>query len=47
MSKGKNGSKAVANNKSNQGNPTSPVYYTSRGLPVPPNLPSGPVPQDK
>jgi len=44
MSKGKSGgnSKASRNNKSNQGNPTSPVYYTGRGQPVPSSLPSGP-----
>lgn len=44
MSKGKSSgtSNAANNNKSNQGNTTSPVYYTGRGLPVPSSLPSGP-----
>jgi len=46
MSKSKPASKAAADNKSNQGNPTSLVYYTSRGLPVPANLPSGPLPEN-
>jgi len=36
--------RTAANNTSNQGNKTSPVYYPTRGLPVPPNLPSGPKP---
>jgi hypothetical protein len=50
--KGSSGTKlapgtAAGNNKSNQGNPTSPVYYQSRGLTVPSNLPSGPKPAGK
>lgn len=47
MSKSKGRSNAVNNNRSNQGNPTSPVYYTGRGQPVPSNLPSGPKPAGK
>ena len=34
----------AGNNKSNQGNPTSPTYYSGRGQAVPPNLPSGAAP---
>ena len=37
----------AGNNKSNQGNPTSPLDYQSRGQPVPSNLPSGPKPPGK
>lgn len=37
----------AGNNKSNQGNPTNPAYYTGRGQPVPSNLPSGPKPPGK
>ena len=54
MSKGKsntsystNNGKPAADNKSNQGNPTSPVYYQGRGIPVPSSLPTSPKPQDK
>jgi hypothetical protein len=37
----------VGDNRANQLNRTSPVYYKSRGLPVPSNLPSGPKPPGK
>jgi len=39
--------KQVNDNKSNQGNPTSPVHHTGIGQPVPPSLPSGPKPHGK
>jgi len=37
----------AGDNRANQLNRTSPVYYKSRGLPVPSNLPSGPKPPGK
>jgi len=37
----------AGNNKSNQSNPTSPPYYSGRGLPVPTTLPTGPKPSGK
>jgi hypothetical protein len=37
----------AGDNRANQLNKTSPVYYKSRGLPVPSNLPSGPKPPGK
>jgi len=37
----------AGDNRANQLNKTSPVYYKSRGLPVPSSLPSGPKPPGK